>query len=236
MCKEGVNHGADVVEQLGTRYSLGHLHAKTCVRAHTAGRIYIKRAVLACDKAQVTDGGVGDVARMVGKADLELAGHLDIVQDGQQVIADRVGVGHDVEGLARLYTGKRGCHDVAGMVTAAAAAENTVIERLGRQLDDLLRRQVVQLDGLAGGHLHRVDAVSIGRIDHKGQLVLVHASAGHAQTQHAALAVALGITAEAARNALVGLAVDLSGVVLAGGIVELFQVVPESLNDLLLHK
>ena len=111
-----------------------------------------------------------------------------------------------------------------------------MIDGRARQFHDLLGGQVVQLHGLTGGELDRVNAIGIGRVHDERELVLAHASAGHTQAQHAALAVALGIAAKAARDALVFLSAHLARIVLARGLIKLGQIIAESLNEFLLHK
>ncbi len=118
---------------------------------------------------------VGRVALVVGKAHLQLTGHVNVVQQAEQVVRGHLGIGNHIEALAGQHTGQGRRHHVAGVVSAAAPADDARVQRLCRHIQNLAAGQMMQLDGLAGGQLEQVEVQPLGGFHHKGQLFLCHA-------------------------------------------------------------
>ena len=209
---EGLPHGLDVVEDLVGRDPLGHLHAELGVVAQAAGGVYVELPVRPGGKAQVPIGGVGQVGRGVGEADLQLAGHLLRLDKVHGIIARRLGIGHHVEILANFHAGQGGAHGVPGEVAAAAHGDDAVVQGLLHDGVQGLGQQVVELNRLAGGKVGPGNGIGADGLGHKGQLVPGDPPGGHAQAEHTGLAALLGIAAVKAGKALIGALVQGPGI------------------------
>ena len=209
---ESQPHRLDIIADLRWLDRFSHLDAQLRVVAQTARAVHVELAVLACDKAEVAEGGVGDVGGRVGKAHLELTRHLFRLEEVQQIVARGLCPRQHVEILVRLHTGQRRAHDIAGIVAAAAQGDDTRVERLLDQLAHGILTEVMQLDGLAGGEVRALDAVLADGLCHKGELIARDAACGHTQAQHAGLAALLGVAAIVAGKTFVFADFDLAGV------------------------
>ena len=206
------------------------------VVAQAAGDIQPEGAVRLGDEAHIPEGGMDAVIHAVAEGHLQLAGHVDVPADGQQIVAGCLGPGQHVEGLAGLHAGQRAGHDVAGVVAAAAAGDDVAVDGALHQDGNQLGGQVVQLDGLAGGQLQGGDAVLAGDAGQELQPGAGQAAAGHAQAQHVFGAVPLGVGAEAARSALVVLAGHFARGESPGLLGEFLNLVAEEIKPLFVHE
>ena len=195
VCAEGQPHRLDVIEDLARRHRLGDQHAEARIVAQAARAVHVEQAVRPRRKAQIAERRVRHVSRSVRKAHLELAGHLLRLDERRQVVARGLRPRQHVEVLPLLHAGERGAHHIARVVAAAAHRDDAMVERALDDVADRLPRQVVQLDGLAGGEVDAPDAVPADHLRRERQLLRRHAARRHAQAQHARLAVALRIGA-----------------------------------------
>ena len=209
---EGEPHGLDIVEDLVGVHPLGHLHAELGVVAQAAGGVHVKSPVRPGGKAQVPIGGVGQIGRGVGEADLQLAGHLLRLDKVHGIVARRLGVGQHVEIFARFHAGQGGAHGIAGEVAAAAHGDDAVVQGLLHNGVQGLGQQIVELDGLAGGEVGPGDGIGADGLGHKGQLVPGDPPGGHAQAEHAGLAALLGIAAVQTGKTLICALVQGTGI------------------------
>ena len=232
---EGQPHGLDVIEDLLRRHGLRHFHAEAGVVAQAAGAVDIEGAVGTGGKAQIPVGGVGHVGGRVGEAHLQLPGHPLRLDEVHQVLTCGLCPGQHVEVLPFLYAGQGRAGHVPGEVSAAAHGDNAAVQGALHDGTHRLRRQVVELDGLAGGEMSPGHGIRPDGLGREGQLLLGHAARGHPQAQHAGLAALLGIAAIQAGETLVGRLVQLSGIERRGLLPESRQVLFPALGINVVH-
>ena len=175
------------------------------------------------------------VVHPVAEGDFQLAGHLDVPADGQQIFGHRLGVGNHVEGLAGLDAAEGAGHHVPGVVAAAPLGVDLTAHRLGHEGGHLIGRQVVELDGLAGGQLHPAHLLPLHHLGEEFQPLQGQPPAGQAQAEHVFGGVPLGVGAQAAGHALVGLPVDLPLVESADGLLKVLNLSAQGIGPLLVH-
>ena len=201
--EEQLPHSPDVEQDLLRSDGLGHLQAHLGVGAQAAGAVHVEGTVGTGGKAQVTEGDVGDVGGAVGEANLELAGHFPLTDEGHEVLAGGLGPGEDVEVLALFHAGEGGDHGISGKIAAAAPGDDAHVQGLFHDGEEGVGLEVVELDGLAGGEVELVHPVLPDAVGHEGQLFLIQPTAGGPQAEHTRLAALLGVAAEAAGEAFI---------------------------------
>ena len=204
-------------------------------RPQAAGDPQGEGAVGLGQEAHVPEGAVDAVVHPVAEGDFQLAGHLDVPADGQQIFGHRLGVGNHVEGLAGLDAAEGAGHHVPGVVAAAPLGVYLTAHRLGHEGRHLIGRQVVELDGLAGGQLHPAHLLPLHHLGQELQPLHRQPSAGQTQAEHVFGGVPLGVGAQAAGHALVVLPVDLPLVEGADGVFEALNFCVENIGPLFVH-
>ena len=175
------------------------------------------------------------VVRPIAERDFQLTGHVDIPADGQQVFGYCLGVGHNVKRLPRLHTAERAGHHVPGIVAAAALGENGAVNCRFHDFGHLACRQVVELDGLAGGQFYPVYLLTLHCLGQKFQLLQGQPAARHTQAQHVPGGVPLCIGTQAPGYALIGFPVELAPVKSADGLLKGLNFCPERAGPLVVH-
>ena len=226
----------DVVQDLAGRDTLLHQQAQGGAgRPQPPGDAQGKGAVLPGPKAHVPEGGVDAVVYAVAEGDLQLAGHTDVPADGQQVVRHRLGIGDGVEGLAGLDAGQGAAHHVAGVVAAAALAVDAAGDGRLHEGGHLGGGEVVELDRLTGGELEPPHLMLFHRAGQELQPVRGEPPRRQAQAEHVSAVLPLGVAAQAAGQALIGLPVQLAPVEGGDGILEAVDLLAEDIGPLLCH-
>ncbi len=154
---------------------------------------------------------MGFVGIAAGECDLEFAGHLRSVNEVHEELRRGFGPGQHIKGFPGVHSGEGRTHDVAGIVSTAAIADNVHIQGVVHDGIYLFRHQVMQLHGLAGGEVHQGHLLFIQGADQEIQLVFRQTAGRGPQPQHVVLAVTLGIAAIFAGETLVVLFGQFSG-------------------------
>ena len=211
MLAEGVHHGLHIVENLPRPDRLGDQHAHAVARgSQSPGDAEGEGPVGLGLEAHVPEGAVDRVVHPVGKGDLQLSRHVNVPADGKEIFGHRLRPRTHIERLALLNAGEGTAHNVPGIVSAPAPADNAVGDGFLHDGGHLIRRKVVELHRFAGGELHPPDMVFLHRIGQEFQLLLGQPPAGQPQTEHVLRRVPLGIAAHAAGITLIVLFLDFA--------------------------
>ncbi len=168
---EGIDHGHDIIGNVTGIYMFGHFHAEAGDIAKPAGGIDVEGPVFTGHKSQVAESRVGFVGIAPGECDLEFAGHLRSVNEVHEELRRGFGPGQHIKGFPGVHSGEGRTHDVAGIVSTAAIADNVHIQGVVHDGIYLFRHQVMQLHGLAGGEVHQGHLLFIQGADQEIQLV-----------------------------------------------------------------
>jgi hypothetical protein len=148
------------------------------------------------DEAEIVEARKRGIRIGAGEGDLELARQQPGVGLGDEPAGERERVGAGIEDLVHADTGLGRDEDVADGIAAAAARGQTEFEQFAHGLDNLLQRDVVDLELLPRGDVDRRAAVALCDDGHGPQLRGRVRAAGGADAHHVAAVAALLVAAE----------------------------------------
>jgi hypothetical protein len=190
-CRHGVDivGGDELVQQV----------ADLRLGAQTAGNVDAEALLPVAklgDEANIVEARVACVRLGVGEGDLELARQHPGVGLGDEAGGEGERVRAGVEDFIDTHAGVGRDEDVADGVAAASARDEADAQKLAHGGDHVLKRDVVDLELLAGGDVDPGAAVARGDLGHGLQLRRRVRAAGGADAHHVTAVAALLVAAE----------------------------------------
>ena len=124
---EGLPHSPNIIQNPGGLCRLRYKKPHLWIVSQASGTVNIKFSVWPRYKAQIPEGGVRNIFRAVGKADLQFSGQLRPFNKGHQILAGCLCIWQNIEILALLHTGKGGNHHISGEIPSSSSGDNAMV-------------------------------------------------------------------------------------------------------------